>query len=117
MNLETGGCSILKVLIKNKFGTTEAIRKTVCQTDELQKTKLQIPTIHHNALRSTTLGCHGKHQCIFVTMQENDFCFVLVPQFCHQCSTWVTHLHDSKQKFDSHMPQELEPLTDPRHSD
>jgi len=50
MNLETGGCSILKVLTKHKFGTTEAIRKTVCQTGELQKAKLQIPTIHHNAL-------------------------------------------------------------------
>jgi len=38
-NLETGGCSILKVLTKKKFGTTETIRKTVCQTFELQKTK------------------------------------------------------------------------------
>jgi hypothetical protein len=50
MNLETGGCSIMKVSTKNKFGETEAIRKTVCQIDELHKTKLQIPTVHHNAL-------------------------------------------------------------------
>jgi hypothetical protein len=39
-NLETGGRSILKVLTKKKFGTTEAIRKNVCQTFECQKTKL-----------------------------------------------------------------------------
>jgi hypothetical protein len=50
MNLETDGCTILKVLTKDNFGTTEAIRKTVCQTGELQKIKLPIPTIHYNAL-------------------------------------------------------------------
>jgi hypothetical protein len=49
MNLETGGCSLMKVLTKKKFGT-KAKRKTVYQTGELQKTKLQIPTIHYNAL-------------------------------------------------------------------
>jgi hypothetical protein len=39
-HLETGGRIILKVFSKKKFGATEAIRKTVCQTFELQKTKL-----------------------------------------------------------------------------
>lgn len=68
-NLETGGCSILKVLTKKKLGTTEAIWKTVCQTGELQNIKLQIPTIHHNALWSTTVDCHGKHQCLLVTIR------------------------------------------------
>lgn len=76
-NLEKGGCSILKVLTKSKYGT-KAIRKTVCQISECQKTKLQITTIYHNALWSTTTGCHSKHQCMPVTIRYHaGYCLVL----------------------------------------